>query len=88
VDGGKGSIPCEVRSAGLEKDGTGLHIAEDVSSRMMSTLLPTDVFLLVNGRCSHVSTIEDSVMDVEPSSRNKSERNVILWRGWLVACWL
>jgi len=43
---------------------------------------------LVNGHCSHVSTIEESVLDVEPSSRNKSERNVILWRGWLVACWL
>ena len=69
-------------------DGKGLHIAEDVSSWMMSTLLPTDVFLLVNERCSLISTIEKSVTVVVPSSRNKSERNVILWRGWLVACWL
>ena len=30
---------------------------------------------LVNGRCSHVSTIEESVLDVVTSSRNKSERN-------------
>jgi len=38
----------EVRSTGLNWDGTCLHNAEDVSYFMMSTLLPTDVFQLVD----------------------------------------
>ena len=43
----EGSIPFEMRSAGLDWNGTCLHIAEEVSSWMMATLLPTDVFHFV-----------------------------------------
>jgi len=57
----EGSIPREMKSAGLDWDGAGPHIAEDVYSWMMVILLPKDVFQLVNGPCIHVSTIEESV---------------------------
>jgi len=50
-----------MRSTGLDWDGTCLHITVGVSSWMMATLFPTDVFQLVNGRCIHVSTMEESV---------------------------
>jgi len=43
-----GSIPLEMRSAGLDWDGTCLHVAEDVSSWMVATLLPTNVFHLMD----------------------------------------
>jgi hypothetical protein len=50
-----------MRSVRLDWDGTCLHIAEDVSSWMMVTLLLTDVFYLFDGSCIHVSTMEEPV---------------------------
>ena len=38
-----------------------LHVAEAVSSWMMDTLLPTNVFHLFGGPCIHVNTMEESV---------------------------
>ena len=56
VDKVAGSTPSDMRSAGLDLDGTCLHVAEAVSSWMMATLLPTDIFHLFGGPCIHVNT--------------------------------
>ena len=63
VDGGnvEGSIPLEMRSGGLDWDGICVHITEEVPFWMMASLLPTDVFQLVNGSCIHISTTEESI---------------------------
>jgi hypothetical protein len=61
VDKVAGSTPFEMKSAGLDWDSTCLHVAEAVSSWMMATLLPTDIFHLFDGPCIHVSTMEESV---------------------------
>jgi len=57
----EGSIPLEIRSAGLDCDGTCLHVAEDVSSWIVVTRLPTNVFHLLDGPCIHVKTMGESV---------------------------
>jgi hypothetical protein len=56
-----GSIPLEIRSAGLAWDGTCLHVAEDVSFCIMVIRLPTNVLHLFDGPCIHVKTIDESV---------------------------
>ena len=38
-----------------------LQVAEAVSSCIVATLLPTNVFHLFGGPCIHVSTMEESV---------------------------
>ena len=56
-----GSFPLEMRSAGLDWDGTYLHEADDVSSWMKATLLPTTTFHLFGGTCIYVNTMDESV---------------------------
>ena len=46
VDRVAGSTPLEIRSARLDWDGTCLYVAEAISSWMMTTLFPTNVFHL------------------------------------------
>ena len=48
-------------SAGLDCDGTCLHVAKAVSSWIVVTLLPTNVFHLFEGPCIHVNTMAESV---------------------------
>jgi hypothetical protein len=56
-----GCMPLEIRSAGLDKVGTCLQIAEDVLSCIRATLFPTNVFHLVGKPFIHVRTMDESV---------------------------
>ena len=61
VESDVGSVPLDIRSAGLDEDGTCLHVAAAVSSCMSATLFPTKVFHLLGGSCINDKTIEESV---------------------------
>jgi hypothetical protein len=61
VDNVVGSLPLDIRTAGLDLVGTCLQVAETFSSCMMATLLPTNVFHLFDGTCIYVNTMEESV---------------------------
>jgi len=61
VDNDAGSVPLEMRSAGLKTDGTCRQFALDVASWMKATRFPTNVFQRVEKSWIQVSTIDESV---------------------------
>jgi len=54
------SVHSDIKLAGLYWDSTCLQFEEDVYFWVMATLLPTNVFHLLDGPWIHVSTMEES----------------------------
>ena len=61
IDSVISSTPLDMRSAGLDWVGTCIHVAEAVSSWIIASLLPTNIFHLFGGLWIHVSMMEESV---------------------------
>ena len=60
-----GSVPCDAKSARLDRDGACVQVADSVSSWMVENLFPTNILHLLDCSLIHVSTVVESLQRMD-----------------------